>query len=168
MIGSLVVLGLVTLQRLGELVLARRNTRRLLARGAREFGAGHYPLLVALHGAWLAGLWLLAPNRPIIAPWLEVFIVLQGLRLWVISTLGERWTTRIIVLPDAPRITAGPYRFIPHPNYAVVSAEIAVLPLAFCLPKFAAAFFMLNLAVLWIRIRAENAALWREGPPHGP
>ncbi len=156
---SIIVLALVTAQRLGELVLANRNTRRLLAMGAKEHGARHYPAIVAMHAAWLIGLWIFGWNRPIDPFWLVVFVVLQGLRVWVISTLGGRWTTRIIVLPDAPRIRKGPFRFISHPNYAVVSAEIAVLPLAFGLPIFAAVFFVLNAMVLTIRIRAESAAL---------
>jgi methyltransferase len=156
---SIIVLALVTAQRLGELVLANRNTRRLLAMGAKEYGARHYPLIVAMHAAWLVGLWVFGWNRPIDLFWLAVFVALQGLRVWVISTLGGRWTTRIIVLPDAPRIRKGPFRFLSHPNYAVVSAEIAVLPLAFGLPIFAAVFFVLNAIVLTIRIRAESAAL---------
>ena len=164
MILSVVVLALVTLQRLGELVLASRNTRRLLAQGATEHGARHYPLIVALHAAWLVGLWVLGWNRPIDLFWLAIFLVLQALRVWVISTLGGRWTTRIIVLPDAPRIRTGPFRFLSHPNYAVVSGEIAVLPLAFGLPRFAAVFFVLNLVVLTIRIRAESRALGASDP----
>ncbi len=156
---SIIVLALVTAQRLGELVLANRNTRRLLAMGAKEHGARHYPAIVAMHAAWLIGLWIFGWNRSIDAFWLVVFVVLQGLRVWVISTLGGRWTTRIIVLPGAPRIRKGPFRFISHPNYAVVSAEIAVLPLAFGLPIFAAVFFILNAMVLTVRIRAESAAL---------
>ncbi len=163
MILSLIVLGLVTLQRLGELVLARRNTARLMARGAVEIGARHYPLIVALHAAWLIGLWLLAWNRPVQWPWLALFILLQGLRVWVIATLGERWTTRIISLPGAPLVRRGPYRFVSHPNYLVVCAEIAVLPLAFGLTIFAVVFFILNCLVLTVRLRAENAALAGHG-----
>lgn len=159
MIASVIVLALVTAQRLGELVLANRNTRRLLAMGATEHGASHYPLIVAMHAVWLVGLWILGWNRPIDPFWLIVFVVLQALRVWVIATLGGRWTTRIIVLPDAPRIRKGPFRFIPHPNYAVVSAEIAVLPLVFGLPIYAAVFFVLNALVLTVRIRAESRAL---------
>lgn len=156
------ILGLVTLQRLGELLLSRRNTQRLLAKGAHEVGAGHYPLIVALHAAWLAGLWYLVVaegHAAIDWGWLVLFVVLQGLRVWVIATLGPRWTTRIIVLPDAPLITTGPYRFMPHPNYMVVAAEILVLPLVFGLVWYAAVFSLLNAIVLWIRIRAEEAAL---------
>jgi methyltransferase len=156
---SVVVLAMVTLQRLGELVLARRNTRRLLAQGAFEIGAAHYPLIVALHAAWLAGLWRLGWDKPIQWPWLAVFLVLQALRVWVLASLGGRWTTRIIILPGAPLVARGPYRFLPHPNYAVVVGEIAALPLAFGLPAYAAAFSLLNAVVLTIRIRAENAAL---------
>ena len=156
---SIIVLALVTAQRMGELVLANRNTRRLLAQGAREVGAKHYPLMVTLHAAWLAGLWVLGWNRPLSLFWLAVFLVLQGLRVWVIATLGGRWTTRIIVLPGADLVKKGPFRFIPHPNYTVVSGEIAALPLAFHLPLYAAVFFVLNLLVLSIRIREEDRAL---------
>lgn len=161
LLGGL-ILGLVTLQRLGELVLARRNTARLLARGAREVGAGHYPLIVALHAAWLIGLWILLwrlSGVEVSWPWLAVFIVLQGLRVWIIATLGPRWTTRIVVLPGAPLVSGGPYRFVSHPNYMVVAAELFVLPVAFGLVWYAIVFSVLNAAVLWIRIRAEAAAL---------
>jgi methyltransferase len=158
-IVSILVLAAVTAQRLGELALAGRNTRRLLARGAREFGAGHYPLIVLLHAAWLAGLWILAWDRAVRWPWLVVFLILQGLRIWVIATLGERWTTRIIVLPGAPLARGGPYQLASHPNYMVVAAEIAVLPLTFGLGLYAAGFFGANAAILAIRLRAETRAL---------
>lgn len=159
MTGAVLILGFVTLQRLGELVLARRNTRRLLARGAIESGAEHYPLIVGLHAAWLIGLWLLAWDRPANLAWLAVYAALQGLRIWTLASLGERWTTRILILPDEPLVRRGPYRLIPHPNYVVVAAELAVLPLAFGMPVYALIFSALNASVLWIRIRAENAAL---------
>ena len=158
------ILGLVTLQRLGELILARRNTDRLRARGAYEVAAGHYPLIVALHGAWLAGLWFFAVYDAPVAvdwAWLAVFVILQALRVWVIATLGSRWTTRIIVLPGAPLVASGPYRFVSHPNYCVVAAEILVLPLVFGLLWYALVFSVLNAVALWIRIRAEAAALAR-------
>lgn len=160
-----VVLGLVSLQRLGELWLARRNTARLLAEGAHEVGATHYPLIVALHTAWLTGLWFVVLARaPVMIVgidwlWLGLFAVLQLGRTWVIWSLGGRWTTRIIVLPGAPLVTTGPYRFTSHPNYWVVAGEIATLPLAFGLPWFAFVFSVLNAVVMWIRIRAETAAL---------
>jgi methyltransferase len=154
-----VVLILVTLQRGGELLLARRNTARLMSQGAVEAAPAHYPLLVLLHLAWLAGLWLLARDAAVDLAWLAVFAVLQGLRVWVIATLGGRWTTRIIVLPGAPLVRRGPYRFLSHPNYVVVAGEIAALPLAFGLPLYALAFSAANAAVLAIRIRAENRAL---------
>jgi len=159
MILSVLVLALVTLQRLGELVLARRNTRALLSRGAYEVGASHYPLIVLLHAAWLAGLWLLSWDRPVVPLWLAVFIGLQALRVWVISTLGARWTTRIIILPGAPLVTGGPYRFLSHPNYVVVAGEMAVLPLAFGLPIYGLIFFLLNVAVLTLRLSVEAKAL---------
>ena len=169
MTWSVVVLALVTLQRLGELLLARRNTARLLAQGAVEVGAGHYPFIVALHGAWLVGLWGLAWDAPPNLGWLLVFAAFQILRVWILATLGPRWTTRILVLPGAPLVTTGPYRFMRHPNYAVVVGEIAVLPLAFGLFWYALAFSALNAAVLTIRIRAENEAIARyAGAPARP
>jgi methyltransferase len=156
---TVAILLFVTLQRLGELVLARRNTARLLARGAYEVAPGHYPLIVLLHAAWLLGLWWLAFDAPVSWLWLAAFVVLQGLRVWVLLTLGDRWTTRIIVLPGTPLVSGGPYRLLSHPNYAVVVAEIAALPLVFGLTSYALVFSLLNAIVLAIRIRAENAAL---------
>jgi methyltransferase len=153
------VLVLVALQRVGELALARRNTGRLMARGATEVGAGHYPLLVAVHAAWLITLWVFGRDHPVNLFALTGFIVLQGLRLWIIVTLGPRWTTRIMVIPGEPLISSGPYKYLSHPNYAVVAAEIAVLPLAFHLPLVALVFTLVNAAVLGIRIRAEAGAL---------
>jgi methyltransferase len=159
MTAAAALLAFVTVQRLGELMLARRNTRRLKARGAVEIGAAHYPLIVLLHAAWLAGLWALAWDRAPRPGWVAVYAVLQGLRVWTLASLGGRWTTRIVVLPGEPLVRRGPYRFMPHPNYAVVVGELAVLPLAFGLPVYALAFSILNAAVLTIRIRAEGAAL---------
>ena len=159
MMLSVIVLALVTGQRLGELVLAEHNTRRLLRQGAVETGAGHYPFIVALHAAWLLGLWLLARDRPVNLPLLAVFVALQAARAWVIATLGPRWTTRILTLPGVPLVREGPYRFLSHPNYVVVAAEIAVLPLAFGLWAYAVVFTLLNAAMLWVRIRSESQAL---------
>lgn len=156
---SVAILTFVTLQRGAELVLARRNTQRMLARGAFEAAPGHYPLIVMVHAAWLIGLWLLAPSNEPALILIGVFAVLQAARLWVLGTLGERWTTRIIVLPGAPLTRTGPYRFVSHPNYWIVAAEILVLPCAFGLYGFALVFSALNAAVLTIRIRAENEAL---------
>ena len=167
MILSVIVLGLVTIQRIGELALARRNTRRLLARGAVEAGAGHYPFIVGLHAAWLIGLWLLAWDRPLNLWLLAVFIGLQGARVWVITTLGDRWTTRIITLPGEPLVRRGPYRFVSHPNYLVVAAEILILPLAFGLVWFALIFSLLNIAMMAVRISSEAEAL-RASSRHAP
>ena len=159
MILSVTVLAFVTVQRIAELVLANRNTRRLKAKGAVEASPGHYPLIVALHAAWLGGLWVLGWNRPLQLGWLAVFAVLQAGRLWVLASLGERWTTRIIVLPGAPLVRRGPYRLFSHPNYMVVAGEMLVLPLAFGLVLYGVVFSLLNAAVLFVRIRAEQAAL---------
>jgi methyltransferase len=165
---SVLVLALVTAQRLAELALARRNTARLKAQGAVEVGAGHYPLIVVLHATWLAGLWLLAWNVSPSLVWLAIFAVLQMLRIWVLASLGPRWTTRILVMPGAPLVRRGPYRFMRHPNYAVVAAEIAVLPVAYGLYWYALAFSLINAAVLAVRIKAESEALARLAGPTPP
>jgi methyltransferase len=165
--GSL-LLGFVTMQRLAELALARHNTQRLRAAGAIEYGRAHYPAIVALHAVWLAGLWGLGYDRPVNRALLVGFLVLQAARVWVMASLGGRWTTRIMVLAGETLVRRGPYRFVRHPNYVVVALEIAVVPLALGLPLYAALFFILNALVLWVRIRAENTALgWatRNGDP---
>ena len=154
------LVGFIALQRLAELAYGRANTARLMARGAVESGARAYPLFVLLHGGWLAAMLLLidpdvSPSLPLLAG----FAVLQGGRLWIIASLGRRWTTRIIVPPGEPRITRGPYRFVKHPNYAIVIAEIAVAPLIFGAWGVALSFSVLNLALISHRIRQENAAL---------
>lgn len=160
-----IILALVTLQRLGELMLSRYNTRRLLACGAVEAGASHYPLIVSLHTAWLIALWVWGRDQDVNPAALAAYLVLQGLRLWILAALGPRWTTRIIVLPGRPLVTSGPYQFCSHPNYAVVIGEIALLPLALHLPLTALIFTILNLAVLALRIRVERRALAALGRP---
>ena len=158
---NIVILALVTIERLFELWLARRNTKRLIGEGAREHGRGHYPLIVGVHVLWLVSLWWLAPRQSIDGFWLAIYIVLELARIWVLATLGRRWTTRIIVLDDAPLVKEGPYRFVNHPNYWVVIGEIAVLPLVFGLWQVALIFTLLNAVILTVRIRAENRALGR-------
>jgi methyltransferase len=153
------ILANVALQRVLELVLSHRNTQRLMARGAVEVAPGHYPLMVAVHTAWLISLWVLGRDQPVNVVALFFYLVLQGLRFWVMHTLGPRWTTRIIVLPEKPLVSVGPYRYLSHPNYAVVVGEIAVLPLVLNLPLVAIVFTILNAMILAIRIPAENRAL---------
>ena len=139
--------------------MSRSNTKRLLARGAIEVGADHYPLLVSVHAAWLIALWIWGRDQDVNLLLLALFMVLQGFRLWILVTLGSRWTTRIIVLPGEPLVASGPYRYFAHPNYAVVASEIALLPLALHLPLLALIFTVLNAAMLVIRLRTEARAL---------
>jgi methyltransferase len=154
------ILALVALQRLIEVAYAERNTRALLARGAVEVGRAHYPLIVLLHAAWLAAIVVFLPPHPTIHWWaLGLFIALQLARVWVIATLGPYWTTRIITLENAPLVRGGPYRFVRHPNYLVVTGEIAALPLAFGEAGVAIVFTVLNAAMLAWRIRQEDRAL---------
>ena len=155
------ILAFVTLQRLVELPLARANTRRLLAARGHEVGAGHYPWIVALHAGWLASLWWLAPGRTIDLALLGLFALVELGRLWVLRTLGRRWTTRIIVVPGETPVASGPYRYLRHPNYAVVAAEIALLPLVFGLWQSAVLFTVLNAAMMAVRIGAEDRAFGR-------
>jgi methyltransferase len=154
-----IILALVTAQRGGELLLSRAHTKALMACGAVEIAPGHYPLMVAVHTAWLISLWAFGYDQPIDITALVIYLALQGLRVWVMATLGARWTTRIIVLPNGPLVTSGPYRYLRHPNYAVVAGEIAILPLTLQLPAVAVIFTLLNAGVLFIRIGAENQAL---------
>jgi methyltransferase len=163
MTAAEIILGAVTLQRLAELLLARHNTSRLLARGAHEIGATHYPLIVAVHAAWLISLWIFGHEQPVNLLALVCYLLLQVLRGWVMSTLGARWTTRILVLPGEQLVASGPYRYLSHPNYAVVVGEIALLPLTLNLPVVALIFTVLNAAVLTLRIRTENRALAEAG-----
>ena len=159
MTAAILLLAFVTAERLAELWLAQSNTRGLIEKGGIEVAAGHYPLIVLLHGAWLAGLWVFGHDQPVSPFWLAVFVLLQVLRIWVLAALGRRWTTRIIVVPGETLVARGPYRFLSHPNYVVVIGEIAVLPLCLGMPWYALGFSIANALVLTIRIRAENAAL---------
>lgn len=155
----------VAMQRLAELGLSHRNGVRLLAKGGTEVGAGHYPIIVGLHTGWLATLFFLTPADAS-ASWLLLclFLLLQAGRVWVITALGERWTTRVITLPNVPLVRRGPYRWLKHPNYLIVIGEIAILPQAFGQWQIALAFSLANLLVLFWRIRVENAALLAANP----
>ncbi len=156
--------GLVSIQRLLELALSRRNERLLRVRGAVERGRGHYPLMVVLHVLWLLstlveGL-LRGPSLP--AWWpvpLAIFLLVQPLRYWAILSLGDHWNTRVLVVPGAKLVARGPYRYLRHPNYVVVAVEIATLPLIFGAWATALVFSALNATLLFVRIREENRAL---------
>ena len=163
------ILVLVVLQRLAELWYASRNTRALKARGAVEYGRAHYPLIVLLHASWLMAIATGVRRDPSVhlLP-LVLFGVLQAMRMWVIATLGRYWTTRIITVPGEPLVGRGPYRFVRHPNYLVVSGEMAVLPLVFGQVTNAIVFSALNLGLLAWRIRQENAALEARRTPVKP
>jgi methyltransferase len=156
------IVAAVAAQRLLELVFARRNEAHLRRLGGVEVGARHYPLIVLVHALWLAALPVLVPSdtRPDLSLF-GLYLLLQAGRYWVIATLGRRWTTRVIVLPGEPPVTRGPYRYVRHPNYLIVAAEIALLPFVFGAWQIALVFSILNAAMLAVRIRAEDAALYR-------
>ncbi|GEJ58490.1 isoprenylcysteine carboxylmethyltransferase family protein [Anaeromyxobacter diazotrophicus] len=164
----LALVALFAAERAVELALSRRHARALRARGAVEHGAGHYPAMVLLHGAFLAACAAGALLRPAPPRWAllaaAAALAAQALRWWAIAALGERWTTRVLVLPGAPPVTGGPYRFVRHPNYLAVAVELAALPLAWGLAGVALLFSVANAAVLAARVRAEERALgpvWR-------
>jgi methyltransferase len=155
----------VGVERIAELVVSQRNLSWSKGRGGIEFGAGHYPAMVTLHTLLLVGCIVEAMFRPFLPPlgWpmLAVVLAAQGLRWWCITTLGHQWNTRVVVIPDAARVTGGPYRFIPHPNYVAVVAEGIALPLVHTAWITAVVFTVLNAFVLRTRIGVENQALAR-------
>ena len=155
---------LVAVQRLFELVVARRNERRARARGAVERGQGHYPLIVALHTLWLVSTlvegMLRGPDLPDLWPVpLALFLLVQPLRYWALFSLGERWNTKILIVPGEKPVRRGPYKYLDHPNYVVVAVEILAFPLIFGAWITALIFTGLNAAILSVRIREENRAL---------
>jgi len=163
----LILLFAVGVERLAELVLAQRNMAWSRARGGVEIGAGHYPVMVALHLALLVGCMVevAVMQRPFIPalgwPMLALVVAAQGLRWWCITTLGRQWNTRVVVIPGAPRIDGGPYRWISHPNYVAVAVEGLALPLVHSAWVTALAFTTLNAALLSTRVSVENSALAR-------
>jgi len=164
-IAYVILIGLVAAERVAELVVSQRNLATSRARGGSEFGAGHYPAMVVLHTALLAAclIEVLALHRPFIPalgwPMLALVLVAQGLRWWCITTLGWQWNTRVVVVPGAPRVTGGPYRYLSHPNYVAVALEGVALPLVHTAWITALAFTVLNAALMASRIKVENAAL---------
>jgi methyltransferase len=154
-----ILLAYVTVQRLAELWWAKQNERRLIAAGGVEYGQSHWRLMMLLHAAWLFGMWVLAYDHSVEPVFLALFILLQIGRFWVLFTLGRRWTIRVIVITGEKLVTSGPYRWLRHPNYAIVIGEIAVVPLALGMPLYALVFSLLNAILLSIRIPQENAAL---------
>jgi methyltransferase len=166
-----IVVALVGVERLAEMVVAKRNAAWSFAHGGIETGRGHWPFMVALHLGLLVGalaeVWLL--DRPFI-PWLGwtmlvLLIAAQALRWWCIATLGRQWNARVIVVPDAPRVTSGPYRWFRHPNYVAVVVEGIALPLLHTAWVTALVFTVLNAVVLTLRLRAEERALLMLGSP---
>ena len=156
--ASIIIL-LVSLQRLSELVIARRNTVALLAKGAVEHGAAHYPVMVLLHASWLLGLWWYGWDAVVIWPLMYLYFALQAFRIWILATLGSRWSTRILTVPNEQLVVRGPYRFVRHPNYVLVLLEVPLLPLALGLNVSALLYGLLNIAMLAWRIRVEETAL---------
>jgi methyltransferase len=165
MIWYSLLIGVVAVERLAEVVVAQCNRAWSLVHGGVEFGARHYPVMIALHTALLAGclvepIWLHRPFIPSLGwPMLTIVVAAQVLRWWCIGTLKHQWNTRVIVIRGAPRITGGPYRLVPHPNYVAVIAEGIALPLVDTAWITALVFTILNAALLRMRIKVENAAL---------
>jgi methyltransferase len=165
LVAFTVLVGLVALERLAELVVSTRNAAWSMARGGRESGRGHYPVMVALHSGFLVAMlveaWVRRPDVPAALAWTMLALVLasQALRWWCIATLGHRWNTRVIVVPGLAPVTGGPYRFLTHPNYVAVVVEGVALPLVHAAWLTAVVFTVANAALLTVRIRVEDAAL---------
>ena len=158
-----VLIGAVAAERVAELVVSQRNLAWSRANGGKEFGAGHYPVMVVLHTALLVGAAIEARRRtfrPVVGlPMLGVAAAAQALRWWCIKTLGRQWNTRVVIVPGAGRVNAGPYRIISHPNYVAVIAEGVALPLVGGAWRTALLFTLANAALLRTRIRVEDEAL---------
>jgi methyltransferase len=162
--AAVALLVFLTLQRFVEFIWDWQNTQRLRAAGGIEFGGLHYPAMMLVHAGWLAGLWVLGYDRPVIPAYLIGFLILQIGRYWVLATLGRRWTTRVIVVPGAPLVESGPYRLMRHPNYAIVAGELVLVPLALDLPIYSLVFLALYAGAAYLRIQVENSALtWAPG-----
>lgn len=167
---------LVGVERLAEMVIARRNARWSLARGGVVYGRGHYPWMVVLHTGLLAGCVLetALADRPFVPalgwPMLALVVAAQGLRWWCVAALGRRWNTEVIVVPGLPPVTRGPYRLrrLRHPNYVAVAVEGAALPLVHGAWVTAVAFTVLNAALMVVRVRCEEAALATLVPDQEP
>ncbi|WP_298914667.1 isoprenylcysteine carboxylmethyltransferase family protein [uncultured Algimonas sp.] len=155
---AILFLAYVVFERLVELPIATRNTKRLIAQGGVEHSPRHYPLIVAVHAGWILAMVWWGHDNPLNMIWLGVYAVLQVLRVYILGTLGRRWTTRIIVLPDEAKVTKGPFALVPHPNYLLVICEILVAPLVLGLWEVAAIFGALNAMILVIRVSAEERA----------
>jgi len=155
----------IGIERLAELIVSKRNARWAFAHGGKEFGRDHYPAMVTIHAALLLGgvaeVWAL--HRPFIAwlgwPMLALVALSQALRWWCVGTLGRRWNTMVIVVPQVPLVRRGPYRWLHHPNYVAVVVEGVALPLVHTAWLTAACFTVANAVLLRTRIRVENAAL---------
>ncbi|WP_144510869.1 isoprenylcysteine carboxyl methyltransferase family protein [Bacillus sp. FJAT-22090] len=159
-----IFISLVIIQRITEVFIAKRNEKKMLAQGAYEVGASHYPYMVALHISFFVCLIaeVLFFDRsisPLFPLFILIFLFVQGLRIWCLTSLGTFWNTKIIILPGANVVKTGPYLFIRHPNYVVVCIEIALLPLMFQAYFTAIGFTLLNLAMLSVRIPLEEKAL---------
>ena len=165
MIWYVLLIAVVAVERVAELVVSQRNLAWRRAHGGVEFGVRHYPAMVVLHIGLLAGCLVEAVYRPFVPalgwPMLVVVLAAQGLRWWCIATLGHQWNTRVVVIPDAARVTGGPYRFLSHPNYVAVVVEGIALPLVHTAWVTAVVFTVLNAFVLHTRIGVENSALAR-------
>jgi methyltransferase len=163
MFAYVLLIAAVAVERIAELIVSQRNLAWSRANGGIEFGAGHYPVMVVLHTGLLAGCLLEASYRPFLPalgwPMLVVVLAAQGLRWWCIATLGRQWNTRVVVIPDASRVTSGPYRFFSHPNYVAVVVEGIALPLVHTAWVTAVVFTVLNAGLLRTRIGVENSAL---------
>jgi methyltransferase len=152
----------VILLRIGELYLSQKNEKWLLQNGAVEYGRKHYPVIVTLHILFFLSLLMEYSLQQ--APYsnyylIGIYFLLITFKFRIILSLGKFWNTKIYHIPGAPLIKTGIYKYIKHPNYIVVIAEIAIIPAAFHLYYTAIIFTLLNLIVLRVRIKEENKAL---------
>jgi methyltransferase len=162
---NIAILALASLQQLVEYYIARRNTRRLLAMGGVEAGGGHHWIMMIFHAVWLVGLWVYALDNPVQWHWLFAYCAIEALRGWVVAALGDRWSSRVIVMPGENYDPSTMLRFLRHPNYLIVLVEVFVLPMVFSMVWYALGFAIACGAILFWRMQTEDVALRNAVPP---
>lgn len=155
----LIFITFIVLQRLSELIIARRNEKWLLSQGAIQYGREHYPFMIALHTLFIGAIiaeYVWRGGPPIDGLFLIIYLLVLSFKFWALGSLGKYWNTKIYRIPGVYPVKKGPYKFLKHPNYMEVVCEVAIIPLVFHLYYTTIVFSLLNAIMLWVRINVEN------------